>query len=164
MRTLSQEDVYNLFCQKLQDGEVSKYHKHIKMYARLSEPGETVLTVLNGILETVKKANFGDLVMLNPQVGGAAEKYLLDGKNFWGRYDIHHDAPISKIDGYEYYEVQAKGVSEGFLYSGESFVFIAPWGSEMLCNDGDAIIRPLSLEREIYRVERKTFDQTYKHV
>jgi hypothetical protein len=136
------------------------YQKRGTFIARYAEPGETILTIVAGRLETLAGAEWGDVVLMNIEVGSSVERYLIKPAMFDKRYDRTDRTIVT--DGHSWMVVKAKGRVDAFRYEGPSIVFEAPWGEDMILQDGDWLARPTEgAADDIYRIEREAFAQTY---
>lgn len=159
MATISQKEAKDLFLPVIEkEGKV--YKKSTIVDARPAEEGELVVTEIDGEEETRKKAKKGDMVITNPD----GEEYIVDKKKFESRYDPV-DEP-SKLEGNKRYE--AKGYAKALEFNHEDFdvespfYFTAAWDEKMLIKDGDMIVTTLPDKNEVYRIEKKSFSNTYK--
>ncbi len=116
----------------------------VEKTARPAIAGETVVTVINGEVETSNNANEGDMII----TGLAGEEYIIPGNKFHKLYEI--------VEGTTY---KTKPDSVQAVEVSETFSFLAPWGSEMICNVGDYIV--YRSEQDVYRIERTEFLKTY---
>lgn len=140
--------------------EKKLYKKKGEFLFRPSVPGETILTIVSGKLETLKTAAEKDIIIRNIEIGSSAETYIIKEEIFKNRYEITQISYL--IDNQTWLKCFAKGWVEAFCYSGETIEFMAPWGEKMMCESGDFIARPVPGEpQDIYRIERNTFLQTY---
>ena len=115
-----------------------------------------------GKLETIKKANDGDVVIKNLIIGGSAESYTMDFSTFEKRYEVIDKESIY-IDGTTYYWCKPRGQVYAFEYIGETITFKAPWDEDMVCENGDFLASPVGgKETDIYRIEKDTFNKTYR--
>lgn len=141
------------------------YKKFKEVYARRSVEGEKVETYIGGIKETQNVAKSGDYVVKN--MTDSEEEYILPSDKFQGRYEYK-----SRFDDtWDIY--MATGKCRALLFDNEikeligkekEFKFIAAWGEEMICQEGDWLACP-SAEgevKEIYRIAGKEFQDTYK--
>ena len=158
MKRLSQEELYNLF----ESEERLTFKKRGRFLVRPAREGETILTIVAGKLETIKKAKKKDVVIRNIEVGSSAETYIIDEEKMKLRYILTPEAHT--VDGVDWVVALAQGRVEAFMYlEPEPITFEAPWGEDMICYFEDFIARPIPGEpRDIYRIERATFDQTYE--
>ena len=116
-----------------------------------------------GKLETLKRANANDIIIRNIEIGSSAEIYIISDSSFIKRYDIV-DEKLT-IDHQEWSVCLAKGKIEASLYVEETVQFMAPWNENMICEAGDFIARPLGGDpKDIYRIEKNTFEQTYSEM
>lgn len=158
MRYLPKSEVVALFDQ-IRTNAV--YQKTGVMLARPAQPGETVITIVAGRIETLKPTFVGDWVIKNITVNSSAEQYPISGDKFATRYTRSEEVLIA--DGFTWFKVAAKGQITGGFYSGETVKFEAPWGEDMILQDGDFLGRPYPEDtpNDIYRVAREEFFQTY---
>jgi hypothetical protein len=132
------------------------FEKFARVRARRAIPGESLVTVTSAGVETHNTARAGDYVVENP--GG--EQYIVSPDKFAARY-----APIpgdggDHGDGWSAY--QATGRIRAIPYHGPDFTFVASWGEEMVCNDGDMLATTFPAEKDVYRIGKKEFDETYR--
>ena len=140
------------------EGNMELYKKFRKVDARPAIEGEVVVTMIDGEEETKNTAKKGDMVVRTKKNGAL---YIISGDKFHKRYKDGH----GEQDEYGYVEYTPIGETYAFEYHGESFKFIAPWGEEMLVNDGDYICAPEADNLDdIYRIERGEFKDTYEVV
>lgn len=158
MNTLTSEELYKLF----ESSEKEIYRKKGRFLCRAAKNEETVLTIVSGKLETLKKSRPGDIIIRNIEIGGSAETYVIDDQKFNERYDLTHET--MNIDQVEWTVCHARGRAEAFCYlEADPVKFVAPWGEEMICYFEDFVARPIPGDPyDIYRIERATFDQTYE--
>jgi hypothetical protein len=145
MQTWNKEELVNFF-----EAQPKKfYKKRGRFLCRPAEDGETVLTIVVGKLETLKKAKRSDVIIRNIEIGSSAETYIIDDPVFRKRYDVVDEKHI--IDRQEWTVCLAKGKIEASLYAGETVQFVAPWNENMICEAGDFIARPLGGDpKDIY--------------
>ena len=175
---LNADQVVDLF-NSLDKGEV--YRKTGEMLARPASPGETVITIVSGAIETLKGTNQGDWVIRNIVVGSSAEMYPISDESFDGRYEVLEDEAPWIVDGNSWYRVKPTGQIIGGFYDldtardmewissdsdharAPTVKFEAPWGSDMILEDGDFLGSPYPEVdlTNIYRVARREFFQTY---
>ena len=124
---------------------------------------ETVMTIVNGSLETFKEAPMGSIIVRNFKVGNSVEHYIISGEKFAQRYDT--------VDGKEYFIegnmwglANAIGEIMAIQYNGEPFIFEAPWGEDMECQPGDFLGHPPEQEDDLYRIGQKEFNETYERI
>lgn len=144
------------------DANVSAhYKKRGKFISRIAIMGETILTIVAGKLETMKTVNEPSIVLRNIEVGSSAEMYIVPLESYNKRY--YEDSGNSYlIDGHKWQVAFAKGEVRAFQYNSEPIIITAIWGEEMIVEPGDYIARPVDGEQtDIYRIEKKTFKQTY---
>lgn len=167
MKELSKKDIFDLF----EQSKVNKYKKKGLFLYRPAIPNETVLTIVDGKLETLKTCNINqvsapEVILRNIEIGSSAETYIVDKDKFDDRYErIFKRSDVLDyvtIDGVKWYKAKGKGEVFAFEYKGESIKFMAPWDEPVPCYDGDFIARPVGGDvNDIYRIERETFHQTY---
>ena len=156
MKQLTKEELFNLFTHATKNS----FQKKGRFLCRKAVEGETVLTIVGGKLETIKKASKDEVVLRNIEIGSSAETYIIEENKFTKRYDLTDK--YHNIDNLPWTEAIAKGKVDAFCYHGKLIEITAPWGETMLCNEGDYIARPIDGdEKDIYRIEKNTFIQTY---
>ena len=174
MNTLTKQELVSRFNQLKADGYCSFHFKSGRYLARPVIEGELIMTIVAGKLETLHVGKGGDIVLQNIMVGSSAERYIIEPKPYSKRYEPTGDT--FKLDGYEWAEVEAKGIAEGVKVENgvwnpyPTFAIPAPWagGEDMLVNVGDWILRPILAdlsvpdENDVYRVEQDTFKKTYE--
>lgn len=150
--------------QMLADNDLTEYEKFVKVAFRLAVPGETLVVVNDGKIETVLRAlETTKVVVKNIAVGGSAEEYAMDGSEFNKKYEALPPAEYAmNIGGVRWDMAQAKGKVRGFEYKGESFKFVASYGEETYCEDGDMLVT--NDEGSFYRIARNDFEVTYKAI
>lgn len=142
--------------------EVRQYKKFGNVYFRPAGLDETVMTLVSGRLETIKKAKFGEVVIKNLELGSSAEQYIMGTKEkFMDRYDPSDQTVF--VDGNNWGIARAKGELDGVIYRGERFIFNAPWGEDMEVLDGDVIGKlPTEDSSQVYRIDADSMQKTYK--
>lgn len=152
----SKQEIFDFF----ESQQKNHYVKRGKILCRAATCEETILTVVSGKLETFKRAAVGEVIVRNIEIGSSAETYIIAKEIFGKRYVVTDESHV--IDGSTWHVAIAKGEVEAFQYEGETICFMAPWDEEMICNAGDYIARPVPGDaRDIYRIEKATFDMTY---
>lgn len=160
MKELTKQELFELF-----EAQPKKQYKKAGVFLhRIATCQETILTIVAGKLETMKKAQIGDVILRNIEVGSSAETYIISNQKFYDRYDITSESHL--VDGSPWIICHARGKIEAFEFKDElnsdCIRFIAPWNTEMICFRGDFIARPLNGDpNDIYRIEQATFLQTY---
>lgn len=144
--------------------DTAVYKKSGLYLARPAMPGETVLTIVGGKVETTKATDFGDYVILNATMGASAECYAVSHDRFLDRYD--NTGVVVTTYGASWFQVSAKGLIQGCFMPEdiEPFSFTASWGEKMPVYPGDFLGEPVPLNPEkfdIYRVAREEFLLTY---
>jgi len=156
-RYLSPAEVASLFSSR----PTRTYQKRGTFLARYAEPGETILTIVAGKLETLAAAKWGDVVLMNIEIGSSVERYLIAADMFQKRYELTERTITT--DGHSWMLVTAKGQVNAWQYEGPSVTFEAPWGESMLLEEGDWIANPVGGKPDdIYRIEREAFAGTYR--
>lgn len=138
-----------------------KYQKKGKFLYRYADPGETILTIVDGKLETMKTVGELEVVLMNIELGSSCEQYIISLSTFLKRYVIYKEEIL--IGGHTWKRAVASGRVIAFENTlEEPFMFMAPWGEEMICNQGDYLANPVGGEpTDVYRIEKNTFLQTY---
>lgn len=154
---ISKENLLTIF----EKAEKQQFVKRGKFLAREAGLGETILTIVSGKLETIKRVEVPSVVLRNIEIGSSAETYVVDKEVFLKRYT--ETGEFHNVDRLTWQVALAKGEIEAFRYIvDETITIMAPWNEEMLVQKGDWIARPLNgKEDDIYRIEKDTFDQTY---
>ena len=155
---LSRTDVQNMFADAESRDKVGHYKKFGDIKARPAIFGEIVNTVIDGVVETTNTAqNVDDFVVTGPM----GEQYIISATTLRKRYDQVTDYDPSNPSGNVGY--RAKGECWAFKHEGEQFKFDAPWGEEMLVEDGDMIaVADLNNMDDIYRIQKDAFAKTYR--
>ena len=178
MSTITSVQLRQKFDDLKSRGELSVHMKSGRFLSRWTIKGELVLTVVAGKLETIHVAKMNDVILQNIMIGSSAERYVIDFEVFDKRYE--RTGKTFDLEGKEWEEVEAAGIAEGVevssiyfwtesMKSDMLFTIPAPWagGEDMLVTHGDWILRPVLADlsvpnpNDIYRVDRKTFKQTY---
>jgi hypothetical protein len=142
------------FKNALAEGKVNLYYKIGKTFARKAKEGESIDTVVDGKLELTAKAKKGDYVVVGP----AGEEYLVSEEKFTARYKPSNLKSIKK--GFSVFI--PTGTCYAFEYMGENAHFQHSRG-QMLIETGDYLASTSKTNYEdVYRIERKIFDKTYK--
>lgn len=153
VRRLDAAEVKDLFSSRA----ASHYRKSGTFLARFADCDETILTIVAGQLETLKRATWGDVVLINIAVGQQAERYIISGDKFRERYIVSDETMFMEGRGWK--KVSAAGWCHAWEYDGESLIFTAPWGEDMILSRGDYLASTGG--SDIYRIERKAFLATY---
>jgi hypothetical protein len=131
--------------------------------ARPANAGEVIVTLIAGEgKETQSRpAVAGDMVVRNrcPETGN--EEYLVSAKKF----AAHYEGPHGGADAEGWSEYRPVEPEMRYFIIDESvgaFVFIAPWGEEMVAKPGDAIVRNPEDPADTYRIAAKAFKCTYE--
>jgi len=137
------------------EGRVAAYAKSGVVWVRGAIPGERVITVLDGVVETEATAGEDAVVIRGPK----GEEYITAGAKFRTRYEV--EGGFERI-GSDWTPARAMGRCLAFRHDGPGFSFLAPWGEAMICEPGDMIAMPeRSKTDDIYRIERGAFARTY---
>lgn len=159
----------------------SSFRKTTKAFLRPAIKGEVIETVFDGKVETTNKANAGDwIVRANTS---KKERYILSPEKFHAAYDAESCCAITDVDdaeqltaeGFQCYTPKMRIVAmevtaQDFMLYFPCGQFMASWGQPMLVEESDFIAgAPVSDEpengfKEIYRIERSAFFQTYTRV
>lgn len=135
------------------------YKKIGTAFARKAIKGEKISTEIDGEVETTNTAKENDVIMKGPK----GELYIVSTAKFKSRYK-----DTDKLSD-EFTEFVATGLIRAFQHEGDSFKFIASWGEEMICKDGDYLATTVKNEtdenvEEVYRIESSVFSITYKKI
>ncbi|MFN0174789.1 MAG: hypothetical protein ACKVU0_09100, partial [Saprospiraceae bacterium] len=112
-------------------------------------------------LETTNTADKDNFIIKN--LTEAEEEYIISSKKLAERYAL-----VEKRDAtYSLYEptgtINALKLTEGMIKKlglNEAFWFVASWGEKMVARKSDFLV--LTKEKEIYRIARKEFFETYE--
>ena len=159
---LGKAEVASLFQDAITAGHVQRFKKVGRVICRPVVPGETIITIVAGKVETLKKATDDSYIIKNIEPGAAAEQYIISGDSFRKRYELKGE--VHAIDGQRWEVALPTGECEGFVYEGETITFMAPWGEKMLCENGDQIVRRPDKHDDIYRIEKGEFARTYEFI
>lgn len=136
-----------------------KFKKVATVEAKSLKAGEEVITIIDGEEETKNVAKDGDILVK----GVSGEKYIVPVKTFKERYTTTDNKQITDIP-----TTFTKFTSTGFVYAFQwknpKLTFVAPWGEEMICNENDFLATTSLDDIEVYRIELKTFNKSYKEV
>jgi len=140
------------------------YRKKSLIKAKKAAPGLLVITKTSDGEETRNTAEEGDWLVENQT--SSEEKYLVKSDIFESKYEMVH----SLGDGWACYK--PKGIMSGYELQAndlkhfevnDRLEFQAPWKDTMFVRVGDFLIIPPG-KKEIYRVARKEFLETYQEV
>eukprot|EP00930_Biecheleria_cincta_P035789 TRINITY_DN24592_c0_g2_i1.p1 TRINITY_DN24592_c0_g2~~TRINITY_DN24592_c0_g2_i1.p1 ORF type:complete len:311 (+),score=59.05 TRINITY_DN24592_c0_g2_i1:50-982(+) len=156
----------------------TRFRKTQRAYLRPAIEGEAVETILDGKVETTNKAKKGDwIVRANTS---SKEMYILSPEKFFHAYDVDssfvitdaHDAEELTAQGFKSYApkmriIAMKVTAQDLLLYFPCGRFMASWGQPMLIEEADYICGALISEelasglKEVYRIERSAFQETY---
>lgn len=149
---------YGLISQEAMKSMFSHYYSHSQRYqkigttfARIAYPGELIITILDGFVETKNIAAVNEVVLKGPK----DEEYIIGYDKFHSRYVV--DKPLSS----DYQSYSANGTCIAFEYIGDSIEFQAPWHEKMIIHSGDFLATLDDTVPEVYRIERDAFFKTY---
>lgn len=153
----TQDEMKKIFIPLLKkQGET--FQKIGKVLVRPAKTGEKITTITSSGIETINTAKEGDVIIQNDT--DEKEEYILSKEKLESRYQKTNNTK----DGMDIY--LAKGKCIALTYEGaehgmdNKIKFIAPWNEEMVLEDGDKIVTTEKMD-EIYRIDRKSFEQTY---
>ena len=143
---------------------VIEYQKFGQVLFRPAGLNETVLTMVSGRLETIKRAELGDIIVRNFELGSSSEQYIIGAlEKFKSRYELTDQTLY--VDSLNWGIAKATGLLHAVEYKGDPFTFKAPWGEDMECLDGDFIGKlPGETVDQVYRIDREAFEKTYRPV
>jgi len=150
---MKQQDAYEQFFPLIEfSGKI--YRKSSLVYVVVANNKEFIETWTNDGLETTNYANPGDFIVQNLQTENL-EKYVVPPEMFKSRYDFFYWCgsgvvciPLGKVKATQ--------------YDGEDIQFVAKWGRLMVLKTGDFIVSPCPDFKEVYRIARKEFFETYE--
>ena len=139
------------------------YRKLTEVAAREAIPGEMIITVVNGTIETVNTVpddGQAYIVVRNIAVGTSNESYFMNANKFAERYN-----PSGKkvsIDAVAWFIAAPKGKVLAVQYSGPGFEYPRHTGALMRIADGDFLCvaesDPLD---KIFTIDQAVFAKTY---
>jgi len=156
-------DIPSLFAAAQQEGRVGLARKSKPVDARLSLPGEGVITIIAGEgKETQSKpAEPGDMVVRNRCEATGHEQYLVKAAKFAELYERLIGA--EDAEGWQTYQPHGADMLYFIVRDRDgSFSFNAPWGEAMVARPGDAIVRNATDPADTYRVAKDAFGCTYE--
>ena len=118
---------------------------------------QTVVTVVDGRVETRNKARPGDFVIAGPD----RELYVLSPHRLVVLYDVLDTALVPRPQPRMVARVTAAALRR-FGLPTDGAALVAPWGETMLVLPGDVVVREASGKH--YRVARDLFRRTYTFV
>ncbi len=143
--TLTQEQLGGSFVNPL------KHRKLGLVEARLANEGETIVTTIDGEIETINHANEGDVVIRSVK----DEEYIISREKFDARYQ--GDELTADFQTYA-----SCGVTYAVQWYHGPAIFKASWGEDMIINNGDFLCSPtLVPDGDLYRIEASAFYKSY---
>jgi len=137
------------------------YKKIGTAFARKAIKGEKISTEIDGEVETTNTTKENDVIRKGPK----GELYIVSNAKFKSRYK-----DTDKLSD-EFKEFDATGLIRAYQYKGNHFSikFIASWGEEMICKEGDYLATTVKNEtdenvEEVYRIESSVFSITYREI
>ncbi len=126
---------------------VSFGKKIVEKKARPAIAGETLITEINGVIETTNVLDGTEMIVTGP----AGEHYTVAGDMFLKLYEeIGTGAGL--------YRTKPETVTA--IMVNEELLFEAPWGGDMIAEIGDFIV--YRSDTDAYRVHRDVFEKTYE--
>lgn len=158
---LTQEAAFSLFADIIKSHGCN-FVKFKYVHGKLIENEVVIKTITSDGLETVNLGKPGDVLVENQT--GQKEQYVIGSDRFTELYSYVSElkdgwslfTPKGKIDAVELYE---ELLDE--LDLPNEFQIIAAWGQAQIVKLGDYLAIPID-NKEIYRVARKEFFETYK--
>lgn len=162
--TVSQEQLQSLLLPRFEN-EDTIYRKCKPIHARLAEDSEVISTIIDDEEETQNIAQAGDYIVKN--LTKSEETYVVEKEKFaklyrfskkvddsWGEY-----IPLGKIKA-----LQVTPELLSLLDQTSPFLILAQWGEEQRVESNDFLATPLDRQREVYRIERSAFAETYRPI
>ncbi len=141
------------------------YQKTGQIQATKAKGGEVIQSVTSSGHETTQTAQKGDYIVTNLATK-AKESYIISPEKFITRYKkistISRGVGLYSPTG----KVRAITLTKSLLDTmkwKDQFYILAPWGENQYVEKGDFLVCPLS-DDEVYRIGRKEFESTYKHL
>jgi len=142
----------------------ARFRKKTLVEAKSATGGEQVVTITKEGKETENTAGAGDFIVRNRS--SAKETYVVKEGAFRQKYREVEPLP----GGYSLYRavgyVHALELTEAILEELQlesPFYFMADWGASMIAKQGDYLVMPED-QREVYRIARHEFWETYEPV
>ncbi|MEP1472306.1 MAG: hypothetical protein ABJK25_15160 [Halieaceae bacterium] len=163
-RYLTQEDLL----QRLEKSFVESGRCCKKIQPVLARPaveGERVVTITSSGVETENFARADSFVIKN--LTSAGEQYIVSRKTLEGRYGLQARRDERWSEYLPVGRIMAIVVNDSVLEALQmpsSFKIMASWGQLQKVCEGDILASPLPDNKEVYRIDRKEFDQTYQYV
>mmetsp|Transcript_137328 Transcript_137328/g.342427 ORF Transcript_137328/g.342427 Transcript_137328/m.342427 type:complete len:183 (-) Transcript_137328:29-577(-) len=165
---VSQQDCVAMWVPRLKE-ENAVYKKTAKMHAKRLSEACTVVTMIDGKVETQKEAQAGEWLMH----GTEGERYAIPPACFESRYA--HDRPEPAADqaladeGFQLYQATGRCLAhqvtdEEVARDFPAGKFMAAWGEPMSLEPGDYIASPLPAANEIARIAASAFAHTYERL
>jgi len=139
------------------------YQKNKNIFARKAAGGEKIITYTSDGKETQNIAEKGEYIVTNQTE--AKEQYVISADKFQEKYErlrtVDTDTAEYKSKG----RVLALELTREILAELDlpnSFQFIASWGKETIAKKDDFLVQPLKGDKEVYRIARKEFFETYE--
>lgn len=143
--------------------EGKRYKKYKRIFARLAQDGEKIVTITSDGVETVNYANEGDFIIRNQTLAG--ERYILSAEKFTARYSSVENGITE--EGFKEYiptgkiiAIQMTTERMNTLGFQDKAYFIASWGQKMVVKANDFLVSPIN-SQEVYRIAQKEFFETY---
>ena len=152
---ISREEIQATFQQYFDAGLVARYKKYQQVDARQATPGELIVTLIAGKLETQQTATNGQVVVMNLATK-SREQQLLNADKFQSRYE-EIDKPLSE----DWTRFNPIGLVDATVWTGDDTEFNAPWGEPMVIGKGDFLCRVPETYDDVYRIARSEFLHTY---
>lgn len=125
-------------------------------YVHNEDEKRVVVTNIAGAKETQNTASRGDVVMMGKQ----GEMYVVPCGKFLKLYNVT-DGVAQPRQEKRIVAMITKKVWRAVGVQGDSVVFKAPWGEDMMLKAGDVLVKDPSGDG-FYRVEKEAFKMTYK--
>ncbi len=159
---LDQDTLLNLLLPVF-EGANARYEKATPVFARQAKEGERIVTITSSGVETENVANSGDYVVKSQTE--AAEEYIISEEGFTQRYRFLRPDTGEWSEYLPVGEILAIVVDDSLLKllnSEDAFEILASWGHPQKVRKGDILATPLPDNKEVYRIDRREFEQTYR--
>ena len=159
------KDRVEYFADVRSQGRTGTARKTAPVDARPAEPGETVVSRLEGDgIETVSApAVAGDMVVRSNCGANQETEILVAAEKFSTRYGSAQSG--SDKGGYRSYLPTGEDMAYVIVSEADGeFALEAPWGEMMVARPGDEIVQNLGDPSDIYRIYGPAFDCTYEVV
>lgn len=171
----TQQEVADHFWTKFQQ-HGKPYSKSARAFIRKGQKGEAIVTSIYGEVETKYTIDNDDTYVVMGKTN-ARECYCIQSHEFQENYITEEpvEPTIATIQNKGFQEYRSRrqilaleATSEDMEFFGSNkdgeAHFVAPWGETTLVKEEDILATtfPLNDKKEVYRIERSIFEETYE--